>query len=215
MRTTLMVLLLTAAISACPNSDERCIACNGTKCVECADSYISSKGQCVPSTTKVDYCAQYRSDGACSYCVPGYYATTQGKCVKIPIEGCAELASATQCAICSNGVLVKNGVCNKDNKCGISNCNMCLLRNGVEICAKCAAGYAVLINKGAYSCKPETSDIKNCLYLNSNNSNVCAVCDYNFYMKNQTCEKSSQYKLDSGVASIAVFVSLCLALLFK
>lgn len=215
MRVTCIALILATAVLACPDKDERCIACNGTTCVECADAYLNAKGECVASSTKVDNCAQYKSDGVCAYCESGYYATTQGKCVKIPIEGCAELASATQCAICSDGVLVKNGICSKDNKCGISNCNMCLLRNGVEVCAKCAAGYAVLISKGAYSCKQESGDIKNCLYLNSNNSNVCAVCDYNFYMKNQRCEKSSQYKLSSGAGLASAVLGLCLAILFK
>ena len=215
MRVTLLTFLLVCVVLTCPDKDERCIACNGTKCAECADGYLGPTGVCVAPTTHVDFCAQYKSDGVCSYCVSGYYVTTQGKCVKIPIEGCAELASATQCAICSHSVLVKNGICNTDNKCGIANCNLCLLRNGIEVCAKCNDGYSVLINKGAYSCKPETSTNKHCLYLNSNNSNVCAVCDYNFYMKNQTCEKSSQYKLESSAGFFGALVSLCLVVLFK
>ena len=222
MRAALLTLLLASTLIAadtdvgtCPANDERCIACNGSKCVECAGAYLSPEGKCIPPTTLLEYCAQYKSNNTCAYCVSGYYTTTAGKCVKIPVEGCAELASATQCAVCQHGILVKNGVCSSDNKCGIANCDMCMLRNNVEVCAKCAPGYAVLINKGAYSCRKESGDINNCLYLNSNNENACAVCDYNYYMKNQRCDKSTQYKLDSGVQVISLFAAACLMILFK
>lgn len=214
MRVALFLLLASAAFS-CPDQDERCIACNGSKCVECADAYLSAEGKCVAPTTHVDYCAQYQSDGVCAFCTAGYYTTTAGKCTKIPIEGCAELATSTQCAVCLNGVLVKDGVCSGGSKCSTANCDMCMLRNGTEVCAKCASGYSVLINNGTYSCKAETSDNSHCLYLNANNNDACAVCDYNFYMNNQHCAKSSQYKLDAGVGVIGAIIALSLAILFK
>ena len=214
MRAALLLLLISATL-ACPDSDEHCIACSGSKCVECADAYLSPDGKCLAPATRVDNCAQYKADGVCAYCLPGFYTTTAGKCAKIPVDGCAELASSTACAVCKNGVLVKDGACSSGNKCGISNCDMCMVHNGTEVCAKCGTGYAVLIDKGVYSCKAETSDNSHCLYLNANNSAACAVCDYNYYMSNQHCAKSSQYKLDAGAGIFGPILALCLALLFK
>ena len=216
MRSILLLAILSAVSLSCPDKDERCIACNGTKCLECADSFLNAQGQCQIPQIKVDNCAQYKSDGACAYCIPGYYTNTQAKCVKISVEGCSELASATTCSICNNGVISKDGVCNKNNKCTIENCDMCMAKTSGEICTRCKNGYVVFIEKGNYSCKKESGAIKNCLYLNSNNSEVCAVCDYNFFMKNQNCEKSSQYKLDvSGVRITGSIIGLVLFFLVK
>ena len=216
MKTVLLFALVAAIFLSCPDKDEYCIACNGTQCLECAAAYLDNNGKCVAPKNTIDNCAQYKSEGVCAYCIPGYYTTTEGKCAKIKIEGCAELASATKCGMCFNGILAKNGTCNKDNQCSIENCGMCASRSTSEACSRCKTGYVVLIADGKYTCKEESGDNHNCLYLNSNNPALCAVCDYNFYMKNHKCEKSSKYSLAiSGTELVSIVTSLLMFFLFK
>lgn len=212
----LIIICLTTTFLTCPDKDERCIACNGSECIECVDSFRNSKGLCVAPKTKVDRCVQYKLDGVCQYCVNGYHVDPNGKCVKISIPNCAELASKTSCAVCSDSTLVANGRCDSGKKCKIANCDLCALKSGKEVCVRCNSNYVVSIRNGVYSCKSEINSTNNCLYLNSVKDDLCAVCDYNYYMRNHTCQKSTKYHINIKSVDVLRFgLVMIFAVLFK
>ena len=58
--------------------------------------------------------------------------------MKINILRCIELNDEGKCAMCEKGILVKDGVCNKDNECSIRDCDFCSLdAEGNERCTIC------------------------------------------------------------------------------
>ena len=212
----LTVTLALYAVGACPDKDQRCISCNGSKCMECVDSYIDPEGRCVAPSIRVEHCIQYKKDGVCEYCAQGYHVNSLGKCVEISIPLCIELATESLCAVCSNGLKVKNGRCDQDEVCSIANCELCALKSGKEVCLRCKHNYAVHVKNGGYHCIVEQNTTKNCLYVNSFNPQFCAVCDYNYYMAHHTCKKSLKYSVDiKGLRRMGVAVATVLFVLFR
>lgn len=61
----ILYILLIGLIQSCPNKDERCASCLGTKCHYCYDGYISDAGTCLVPTKRVDNCLTYSADGEC------------------------------------------------------------------------------------------------------------------------------------------------------
>ena len=212
----LILSIAFGALLACPDKDQRCISCNGTKCMECVDSYVNSEGRCVPSSIQVDNCVQYRKNGVCQVCAPGYHVDSSGKCVDIVIEDCIELATQSLCAVCKDSILVRNGKCNSGEQCSIANCELCALKSGKEVCLRCKHNYTVHIKNGVYKCDVEQNTTHNCLYVNSFTPQFCAVCDYNYYMANHTCKKSTKYSIDiNGITRIGTVLTTILFLLFR
>ncbi len=42
--------------------------------------------------------------------------------MKIAIEDCIEQKEDGKCAMCEEGILVRDGACNEDNKCSVKQC---------------------------------------------------------------------------------------------
>ena len=206
-----MVVLFAAMVLACPDKDQRCTACRGSVCVQCIASYVDAQGKCVAPTIKVDRCVSYVKNGVCQICENGYHVDRNGRCVSISIKNCSELASLDKCAICKDGILVKNGRCDDTKSvCTTPNCASCTAKNGIEFCARCKSGYAILFKNGKASCSGELGKTNNCLYLNSASPNTCAVCDFNFYYTNGSCHKSTVYSVNVASGRILGLISVLL-----
>ena len=191
------IVILASCVFTCPDKDLYCTACRGSVCAQCIASYVDSKGKCVPPSKKVDRCISYVKDGVCQICENGYHVDRNGRCIAISIKNCNELASIDKCAICKRGILVKNGRCDdSQSKCTIKNCDYCTAKNGIEFCARCQSGYAILFKDGKTYCQGEVGKTNNCLYLSASNPNTCAVCDFNYYFRSGNCQKSTKYSIN-------------------
>ena len=206
-----VVVLLAVSVLACPDKDQRCTACRGFVCVQCIASYADASGKCVASTTKVDRCISYVKNGVCQICENGYHVDRNGRCVAISLKNCSELASLDTCAICKNGILVKNGRCDDTKSvCKTPNCKSCTAKNGIEYCVRCKSGYAILFSNGRATCTGELGKTNNCLYLNASSTNTCAVCDFNYYFTNGSCHKSTVYSVNVSKGHILSMLAVVL-----
>lgn len=137
-------LALSLAVFACPE-DERCASCAVNSCLFCYDGFVQN-GKCVESTLDIDHCLSYSSNGVCQQCQLDYQAVGGG-CVKVEVDNCliTESNNLAKCRVCEDKILADaNGVCNKDNRCEIKDCELCerTLQNTAK-CYRCHKDFSL------------------------------------------------------------------------
>lgn len=192
-----IVLTVTALISGCPGTDDKCAACQGVLCRLCYDGFANNLGKCQSPNAKIAYCLQYSNDTFCKICQDYYYPDALGQCQPIGIVNCVELDSndASKCKVCAQGIRERGGVCDPAYKCAQTGCSYCLNENGVEKCARCSVGFQLSNVLNTMSCVPQIKDISNC-YLLDQTGTKCAICDINYFYSNGSCLKSNAYILN-------------------
>ncbi len=73
-------LALGWVLGQCPDNDEKCISCAGTKCNICIGSFVNKLGICELPEKKIWRCLSYNQDGSCLSCKYGFYVADDGSC---------------------------------------------------------------------------------------------------------------------------------------
>ncbi len=205
-------LLILVINQQCPYNDEKCLSCAGTKCTLCIGSFINKNGVCEVPEKKIWRCMMYNSDGSCQGCKYGYYLTPEGTCEAINIAGCLQVDYNNNCIMCTEQIMVKDGICNPKNKCFDINCKYCASIDQSEKCLVCNENYAVFILKDEYKCIKEKETNKNCWIVTNGNIELCGICKINYFYKEGNCEKSDEYVVFMN--SFLLFKSFFFFLLF-
>ena len=180
--------------------DQYCIrryAPETPKCKTCVASLKGSDLRCHEPTIKIEKCLEYSSEGKCSYCQYNYFLNSSQKCEKIK-SNCAyqEIFDNSEiCFMCQPGILVKDGKCDSDNKCGIQDCYACRVnKDGVsEECFVCKNGF--VLNGG--KCEQVEGKLEHCWMYDGVNVEVCNMCRIGYFVNdNGGCEKSEMYDLE-------------------
>ena len=145
-----VLIFLACMITGCPN-DLHCLSCFGQSCSRCANSVASSDARsCQFPLMPIENCFIYERDGFCVECNPGFFATSLGKCDKIPsnLENCLiPQENLNGCLVCTNGIISKEGECLNSFICSDPNCSSCFFDNeGKEKCLKCKKGFFKLVS---------------------------------------------------------------------
>ena len=206
LRVVSAMLLLSATLAACPDTDMYCVACSGNFCTLCLHSFLYN-GVCNPVSYVVPNCISYSSPTTCQACQQGFYLEASGACVKIPYKNCAEVDAFGQCSVCFNGKRVENGQCGS-RKCLTANCAQCRLDEfGNEQCVRCKDNHVIAFAGNVNTCVRQTTSVDHCLYASRLNPNLCSVCELNYYHRNGQCVKSSAYFFGSA-SKLAAFAGL-------
>lgn len=188
MKKFLTIILLSLTLKACPNQDQRCISCEGTKCKACNYSYLNASGKCIQPSTTVLNCLTYIADGKCSFCKHGFNLQ-KNTCVRNTIKNCAEENTKGECIMCNEGIRIKDGKCDEVNQCEIPNCDFCVVSKGVEICEICDDDFALKMSaNGVKVCQEETDLVEDCFVLGKDGK--CLVCRFGYYWNNGSCSES-------------------------
>lgn len=202
MKSFLTLTLLTITILSCPNQDQRCISCEGTKCVACNYSFLNQAGKCVQPTTAILNCLTYSADNTCSFCLHGFNLQNN-VCVANTVVNCAEQDDEGNCIMCNEGIRIKDGACDELNQCEIPNCDYCAVVEGSEVCEICDDDYALQLSaEGTKTCIKETDEVEDCFVLGSGGK--CMVCRFGYYYNNGTCSESDLSDVTDDLSYAAV-----------
>ena len=108
----------------------RCAISNGEYCIQCIDGYYSGKRD--HKCSRIDHCLVVENEDKCLYCDEKYVADAKiGKCEynfiitdlnKAFYYRCNRTnAESTSCEICSEGYILKNGLCIDEKHCSERN----------------------------------------------------------------------------------------------
>ena len=190
-----IILLTTLILSIlpCPNSDQLCTQCEGTKCVECRKSVPSSDGKCKAVTTEIDSCMEYKTDTQCKRCIDFYTLNDKKKCYKITIENCSSLKTVETCRSCGKSMMPSDdGKKCTENLCSIKNCDLCFMDGSNTFCQRCV--YDFVRSSDKKFCVMENDNTRNCYTLDMDGN--CDECMDGYYMSDGKCLVSSQYTFE-------------------
>ena len=196
------LLLLGAALTACPNNDKYCQKCNGTKCLYCVYSYSGTDGVCVPTDT-IPGCYSYKSATECEDCKPGYHQPDAFSCVAFTAtfgEKCyLSWSSADVCNVCKNREYWNTTTkqCDTTATCTDANCSYCAENSSGRYCYRCAEGYSLWTtgNVGTASTCLANS-VTGCLVTAT--AGECHTCDFGYYHSGTTCIANTALSLKSS-----------------
>lgn len=60
----------------------------------------------------------------------------------------------TDCVVCSDGIMAKDGKCEESHKCTIENCSLCSFSTvkNAEVCVSCKNGFSILQDGQSSKC---------------------------------------------------------------
>ena len=200
----LLIALSQYTRSFCTEMDALCLACDPLSrlCIECANGYLNHKNICQESSSLIDYCFSYQSEGQCRVCQYGYYLSKTGICEEIEDSECIIYdLSSKNCTVCKDSTLPnESGECDEKTECSVPNCKYCFLRGQTPNCIECASGYTLFYQGGIATCIQETPSVSNCNTIYTHDNLKCFICDAPYYNFNGSCLKSELYNLSKGVS---------------
>lgn len=217
-RVGLLLLLSTSCLAQCPEKDEYCISCAGSRCSVCIGTFVNEKGVCEMPTYKILRCVSYWPNGKCKGCKYGFFVNSEGICEPIPDSSCLVYDEYKRCVMCEGGVGNTGFSCSSGASCEDPNCNFCQWDDRLKRreCVRCKNQYTLWeATNGTMTCVQQLNSTANCLLLNSNDVSKCAVCSINYYFSNGQCILSKSYKVNMETVEIikAMFIGLAAFLL--
>ncbi|ELP90348.1 protein kinase domain containing protein, partial [Entamoeba invadens IP1] len=143
------------------------------KCVNCVNGfYLDYNTQtCVSTQQTVNDCENlYFKGDRCVQCKSTFYLTENYACLKCS-ENCLSCTSSTNCILCDNNLIVKNGFCVSGSNVS-DNCSKVV--TGTSICALCVSK----------TFRNEDGKCENCLEncVECRNIKTCTFCELNHFL---------------------------------
>ena len=127
----------------CSESILNCDEClSENECLNCKENYEINNNLCIK---KIEHCINYKENGKCNQCLPGYEVIDYGRKCKINVDNCITVNNEGICLKCEDNYRISNSVCYKI----IENCELYEID---ERCKKCKEGYGFEENN-RFSCK--------------------------------------------------------------
>ncbi len=189
-----LMIILINAYENCLLGTSQCAKCGGDNCLLCYDAFINLSGGCTKVPIEIDHCLSYETLVSCKTCNLGYKVNNAGECEKINIEDCLQVDQNGECIMCKEGVMVKDGLCDDGNDCGIHSCRLCKSNIGIETCYKCEQGLTIynFIDEDGFlsqECVLQNGFTINCRETILGDKTQCSECDINYFYKFGSCQK--------------------------
>ncbi|ELP89119.1 fibroblast growth factor receptor 1 precursor, putative, partial [Entamoeba invadens IP1] len=204
------------------------------KCVNCVKGfYLDYNTQmCVSTPQTVNDCKTlYFKGDRCVRCKSTFYLTENHACLKCS-EKCLTCISNTNCILCDNNLIVKNGFCVSGSDVS-DNCNKVV--TGTSICALCVSKTFRNEDGKCENCMEncvECRNIKTCTFCESNhflltNSSACISydnlincedksvrgclkCSFGYFVENQFCSSCDSKTTNCGICNFVGKCTSCL-----
>jgi len=229
LQSALILAILLASTTPCPE-EVNCLECSNPKeseqpqCLACEDTFWNPlKKVCDTNIgTPVSNCKTYDRHGkaiTCSRCDFGFYLDiNKNACVSCALSDCAICQPDGHCSGCFHQMKIdlQTNTCSKEQTCEIPVCKICVNHGNGVTCAKCSSGYA--LNSANGICVPST---ENCFIVDETNRNMCAQCDWGYFIKmDGTCSLNNvgfdwKIVMIPGIGLTAVFLIVLAYCYFK
>ena len=164
-------------------TDYYCGSCQsgGHQCSYCYDAYID-QGVCKTPEALIAFCDSYASASECKACKEGYELNSdKTACEALSVENClvASTSDSSKCVVCANSALLESGVCSSEKTCENAHCSSCELKNEVEVCLGCEAGWVLNEQLSPAVCVMAKLKYWGCASVDSKGK--CVMCSRGFY----------------------------------
>ncbi len=124
------------------------------------------------------------------------------------------------CIMCTDGLKPYNGTCEESDSCSTEDCNLCIVKAGVESCYLCESGLAVFNEKDDsdeeidQTCVLQNANTLHCRETLFEDKTNCSECLPNYFYALGGCVKSNYSTLNFNYDEHDFIPHVFLCLLF-
>ncbi len=164
---------------------QNCLSCsnlNPQVCLQCANGFYLSSGNCFQCSSNCQTCNSTNND-QCFSCYPNSFlsASICSGCS----SNCLTCQSSNQpnaCLSCNSGFYLSNSVC-------VQGCPLnCFSCSGPNTCTQCLSGYTLFNQNNQTICVPCTTSCRTCA---QGQPGSCMSCGTGFFLSGTTCVQCS------------------------